>query len=39
MADNSEEKEAPIRPLDEDDIAMLKNYGQGPYADGIKKIE
>jgi 26S proteasome regulatory subunit T1 len=34
-----EEKEAPIRALDEADIAFLKNYGLGPYAAPIKKAE
>jgi hypothetical protein len=34
-----EEKEAPIRALDEEDIAFLKNYGLGPYAATIKKAE
>jgi 26S proteasome regulatory subunit T1 len=33
------EKEAPIRALDEEDIAFLKNYGLGPYAAPIKKAE
>ncbi|KAL4180682.1 hypothetical protein AMTRI_Chr12g233850 [Amborella trichopoda] len=27
------------RPLDEDDIALLKTYGLGPYSTGIKKVE
>ncbi|KAG1327798.1 26S proteasome regulatory subunit 7 [Cocos nucifera] len=26
-------------PLDEDDIALLKTYGLGPYSAGIKKVE
>uniref|UniRef100_A0A7S0YRT6 AAA+ ATPase domain-containing protein n=1 Tax=Polytomella parva TaxID=51329 RepID=A0A7S0YRT6_9CHLO len=34
-----EEKEAAIKPLDEADIAFLKNYGLGPYAAQIKKVE
>ncbi|XP_037497481.1 26S proteasome regulatory subunit 7 [Jatropha curcas] len=27
------------RPLDEDDIALLKTYGLGPYSNSIKKAE
>ncbi|AQK75529.1 MSS1-like protein [Zea mays] len=27
------------RPLDEDDIALLKTYGLGPYSTSIKKVE
>ncbi|KAG1358869.1 putative 26S proteasome regulatory subunit 7 [Cocos nucifera] len=27
------------RPLDEDDIALLKTYGLGPYSVSIKKVE
>ncbi|KAK9271378.1 hypothetical protein L1049_026968 [Liquidambar formosana] len=27
------------RPLDEDDIALLKTYGLGPYSTSIKKAE
>ncbi|OAY82369.1 26S protease regulatory subunit 7 [Ananas comosus] len=27
------------RPLDEDDIALLKTYGLGPYSESIKKAE
>ncbi|KAI3721693.1 hypothetical protein L2E82_32710 [Cichorium intybus] len=26
-------------PLDEDDIALLKSYGLGPYSTSIKKVE
>jgi 26S proteasome regulatory subunit T1 len=37
--DYVEEKEAPIKALDETDIAFLKNYGLGPYAAPIKKTE
>jgi hypothetical protein len=36
---NPDEKEKPIRALDADDIAFLKNYGLGPYAASIKKTE
>eukprot|EP00775_Hariotina_reticulata_P006990 gene6990-7204_t len=36
---NPDEKEAPIKALDETDIAFLKNYGLGPYAAPIKKVE
>lgn len=38
-ADNPEEKEAPVRALDEDDIALLKTYGLGPYSNKIKDAE
>eukprot|EP00798_Chlamydomonas_sp_ICE-L_P003964 gene3964-14045_t len=34
-----DEKEAPVRALDAQDIAFLKTYGQGPYAAHIKKTE
>ncbi|MED6204724.1 26S proteasome regulatory subunit 7 [Stylosanthes scabra] len=27
------------RPLDDDDIALLKTYGLGPYSTSIKKVE
>lgn len=37
--DKEPEKEAPIKALDETDIAFLKNYGLGPYATPIKKAE
>lgn len=37
--DKDGEKEAPIRALDAQDIAFLKNYGLGPYATSIKKAE
>lgn len=29
----------PFCPPDEDDIALLKTYGLGPYSDAIKKVE
>jgi 26S proteasome regulatory subunit T1 len=32
-------KEKAGRPLDDSDIAVLKRYGMGPYADSIKKAE
>ncbi len=38
-ADYVEEKEKPIKALDEEDIAFLKNYGLGPYAASIKTVE
>jgi 26S proteasome regulatory subunit T1 len=38
-ADNPEEKEGPVRALDEDDIALLKSYGLGPYSTRIKAAE
>lgn len=36
-----EEKEAAknVRPLDEDDIAVLKTYGAGPYSTSIRRAE
>mmetsp|Transcript_22353 Transcript_22353/g.58254 ORF Transcript_22353/g.58254 Transcript_22353/m.58254 type:complete len:424 (+) Transcript_22353:119-1390(+) len=39
MTDPTEEKEAPVRVLDADDIALLKTYGIGPYANKIKGVE
>ncbi|KAJ3552304.1 hypothetical protein NM688_g4219 [Phlebia brevispora] len=36
-ADDKEEKE--IKALDESDIQILKTYGQGPYAQKLKRIE
>lgn len=36
-SDNEEEKD--IQALDEDDIALLKTYGLGPYTTAIKEIE
>lgn len=36
-SDNEEEKE--VQALDEDDIALLKTYGLGPYTQSIKEIE
>lgn len=39
MADDPEAKEEKIRVLDEDDIALLKTYGLGPYANKIKDAE
>eukprot|EP00002_Diphylleia_rotans_P037079 TRINITY_DN824_c0_g1_i5.p1 TRINITY_DN824_c0_g1~~TRINITY_DN824_c0_g1_i5.p1 ORF type:complete len:426 (+),score=124.20 TRINITY_DN824_c0_g1_i5:56-1333(+) len=33
------EQETPNRPLDEDDIKLLKTYGLGPYAKSIKSVE
>lgn len=38
MADDPT-SEAPIRPLDQADIDILKNYGMGPYAAKIKVTE
>jgi 26S proteasome regulatory subunit T1 len=41
MADMEDDllKEKNPRPLDEDDIALLKTYGLGPYSTLIKKTE
>lgn len=33
------EEEAPVRPLDDDDIELLKHYGAGPYGRKIKSLE
>ena len=38
-SDPPEEKEEKVRALDEDDIALLKTYGQGPYSQRIKDVE
>lgn len=38
-AEPPEGKEEKVRALDEDDIALLKSYGQGPYSARIKDIE
>jgi hypothetical protein len=38
MADPTEEKEAPVRVLDADDIALLKTYGIGPYANRVSPL-
>jgi len=37
--DEDVENEAPPKPLDEGDIALLKTYGQGPYTSSIKSVE
>uniref|UniRef100_H2Y4S5 26S proteasome regulatory subunit 7 n=1 Tax=Ciona savignyi TaxID=51511 RepID=H2Y4S5_CIOSA len=34
-----EKEDKPIQALDEGDIALLKTYGQGPYAKQIKTVE
>ena len=39
MADPPEEEEKKVRALDEDDIALLKSYGQGPYSSRIRDVE
>ncbi|KAI8837606.1 26S protease regulatory subunit 7 [Chytriomyces hyalinus] len=36
---DDDKKEEKIKVLDEGDIALLKTYGQGPYAKELKKIE
>ena len=38
-ADNPEDKDLPTRALDDDDIALLKTYGLGPYSTKIKDAE
>jgi 26S proteasome regulatory subunit T1 len=37
--DEDEKEEKEIKPLDEEDIALLKSYGAGPYDASIKKTE
>jgi 26S proteasome regulatory subunit T1 len=37
--EDKEDEEDPPRPLDEDDIALLKNYGIGPYTTRISALE
>lgn len=37
--DSPDDKEGPIKVLDEDDIALLKTYGLGPYSNKIKDAE
>jgi 26S proteasome regulatory subunit T1 len=39
MSDPPVEKEEKVRALDEDDIALLKTYGQAPYSQRIKEVE
>ncbi|KAK6042085.1 hypothetical protein COOONC_20409 [Cooperia oncophora] len=33
------EDDKPFQALDEGDIAVLKRYGQGPYAEQLKQLE
>ena len=37
--DDPEEKDLKVKALDEDDIALLKTYGLGPYSERIKSAE
>jgi len=39
IEDDEKKPEKEFVPLDENDIALLKNYGQGAYANELKKIE
>ena len=39
VKEDDNENEKPIQVLDEGDIALLKTYGQGPYAKSIKTVE
>jgi 26S proteasome regulatory subunit T1 len=39
MPANDIEEKDETKPLDEEDIALLKTYGRGPYATVIKKVE
>eukprot|EP00756_Hemistasia_phaeocysticola_P004592 Hpha_TRINITY_DN12904_c0_g2::TRINITY_DN12904_c0_g2_i1::g.164592::m.164592/K03061/PSMC2, RPT1; 26S proteasome regulatory subunit T1 len=39
FSDKDGDKDKPLVPLSEDDIALLKLYGSGPYGEGIKKLE
>lgn len=34
-----DEEEKPFKPLDEEDISLLKTYGVGPYAADLKEID
>lgn len=38
-AEDPDEKEAPVKELDEEDISLLKTYGLGPYASSISGAE
>ncbi|KAK4053842.1 26S proteasome regulatory subunit 7 [Microbotryomycetes sp. JL201] len=38
-ADPEKKQEAKINPLDDEDIQILRTYGQGPYAKQLKKVE
>lgn len=38
-AEQQKEDLKKIKPLDENDISLIKRYGMGPYAKTIKKIE
>jgi len=37
--DSDTKKEKEVVPLDEDDIALLKTYGAGPYSKSLKDVE
>jgi 26S proteasome regulatory subunit T1 len=37
--DSKKKDDLAIRPLDEDDIAVLKTYAAGPYSNSIKQLE
>ena len=37
--EDPDDKEPVVRALDEDDIALLKTYGLGPYSSKIKDVE
>ncbi|KAG0657307.1 26S proteasome regulatory subunit 7 [Rhodotorula mucilaginosa] len=38
-ADPAKQEEAKINPLDDEDIQILRTYGQGPYAGRLKEVE
>ena len=38
-SEDVDEKEAPVKELDEEDISLLKTYGLGPYASHISAAE
>eukprot|EP00949_MAST-11_sp_MAST-11-sp1_P004216 g4216.t1 len=38
-ADDEDEDDKPVKALDKDDIALLQNYGLGPYSRAIKDTE
>jgi len=37
--DPKDKKSKPVKPLDEDEIQLLKSYGTGPYSKSIKTVE
>jgi 26S proteasome regulatory subunit T1 len=37
--EQQKEERKKIKPLDDNDISLIKRYGMGPYATAIKSIE